>query len=111
MWRIPSHGGRMAPRCATTRALAPLRRCVEVGAFALGLPCSLAAKATMPQAPILRPQPFGQLRPPSPPRYVAHCDSYGLLLADQDNKLFAAGHNGVEQVPLQHCVLLRHDGN
>src|SRR5215203_1145141 len=56
-------------------------------------------------------QPFRQLRPASPARYVADRNGHGLLLSDQHNKLLTARNTGVEQVPLQHRVVLRHHGN
>jgi hypothetical protein len=52
-------------------------------------------------------QPFVQLRPPAPSRHVAHSDRYRLLLADQHDQSLSSGHPGVEQVPLQHGVVLR----
>ncbi len=35
----------------------------------------------------------------------------GLLLPNQNDQPLAAGDAGVEKVPLQHCVVLRHDRN
>ena len=54
-------------------------------------------------------QPFAQLRPTTPARDVAHCDGDGLLLSDQHDQPLAACDAGVEKVPLQHGVVLRHD--
>src|SRR4051812_6294222 len=56
-------------------------------------------------------QPFPQLRPAPPTRYVTDCDGDGLLLSDQHDELFTARNAGIEQVPLQHRVVLRHNGN
>ena len=56
-------------------------------------------------------QPLLQLRPTPPARDVAHRDGDGLLLPDQNDKPIAAGDAGVEKVPLQHGVVLRHDRN
>src|SRR5258707_3915763 len=58
-----------------------------------------------------RCQPFAQLRPAPPARDIAYRDSNGLFLADQDDQLLAAGDTGVEQVPLQHRIMLSHDWN
>src|SRR3954454_21630033 len=59
-------------------------------------------------------QPLIQLRPASPPRDVAYGDRDGLLLADQHDQSLASRHASVEQVALQHDVVLRqhrdHDG-
>src|SRR5262249_23360854 len=54
----------------------------------------------------LRAQPFCQLRPPAPPRDVAHRNGDGLLLSNQADQLLASGNAGVEKVPLQHGVML-----
>ena len=51
-------------------------------------------------------KPLVKLRPASPPRNVANCDRDGLLLADQDHEPLAAGNAGVEEISLQHCVVL-----
>ena len=40
-----------------------------------------------------------------------HGDSDRLLLADQHHQSLAACHAGVEQIALQHRVVLGHDGN
>ena len=53
-------------------------------------------------------QPLAELRPPPPARDVAHRDGDGLLLPDQHDQPLAAGDAGVEQVPLQHGVVLGH---
>ena len=53
-------------------------------------------------------QPLVQLRPPSAARHILYCNGDGLLLADEHDKPLAAGHAGVEQVPLQHRVVLGH---
>src|SRR5215207_668025 len=54
-----------------------------------------------------RTQPLTEFRPPSPARNVAHRDGHGLLLPDQDDQPLPARNAGVEQVPLQHGVMLR----
>src|ERR1035437_5648828 len=56
-------------------------------------------------------QPFVQLVPPAPTRHVTNGDGHRLLLADQNNQLLTACHSGVEQVPLQHGVVLRQYGD
>jgi hypothetical protein len=58
-----------------------------------------------------RTQPFLQLRPPPPTRDVAYRDGDGLFLTDQHDQPFAARYAGVEQVPLQHRIVLgsQHD--
>ena len=58
-----------------------------------------------------RTQPFLQLRPPPPTRDVAYRDGDGLFLTDQYDELLAPRNAGIKQVPLQHGVVLRHDGN
>src|SRR5258708_5326031 len=58
-----------------------------------------------------RCQPFVQLRPAPPARNIVYRDSNGLFLADQDDQLLTAGDTGVEQVPLQHRIMLSHDWN
>src|ERR1039458_3158994 len=42
---------------------------------------------------------------------VTHGDGDRLLLADQHNQPLAACHSGVEQVPLEHGVVLCQDGD
>src|SRR5271163_4110187 len=54
-----------------------------------------------------RYQPLTQLRPPPPPRHVTHRYSDGFLLSDQHHKPLAACDASVEQVSLQHRVMLR----
>src|SRR4051812_6366849 len=56
-------------------------------------------------------QPLIQLRPAAPPRHIAHGYRDGFLLADQHDQPLASGHAGVEQVPLQHDVVLRQYGD
>src|SRR5438132_9726173 len=56
-----------------------------------------------------RTQPFLQLRPPPPTRDVAYRDGDRLFLTDQHDQPFAARYAGVEQVPLQHRIVLGHD--
>jgi hypothetical protein len=38
-------------------------------------------------------------------------DGDGLFLADQHDEPLASGDAGIEQVPLQHGIVLGHDGN
>jgi hypothetical protein len=52
------------------------------------------------------PQPLAELRPTLPPRHVAHRDGDRFLLADNYEQLLAARDAGIEQVPLQHGVML-----
>jgi hypothetical protein len=59
---------------------------------------------------VCRQQP-AQLRPPPLAGDVAHRDGDGLLLFNQNDQPLAAGDAGVEQITLQHGVVLRHDGN
>src|SRR5439155_13218048 len=56
-------------------------------------------------------QPLLQLRPTPLARDVAYRDGNGLLLPDQHDQPLAAGDAGVEKIPLQHSVVLRHDRN
>jgi hypothetical protein len=51
-------------------------------------------------------QPLAQFRPPPPARNIAHRDSAGLLLPDQNNQPLAPCDAGVKKVPLQHGVML-----
>ena len=44
----------------------------------------------------------------SPARDVAHRDGDGFLLADENNQPFAARDARIEQITLQHGVVLRH---
>ena len=53
-----------------------------------------------------RTQPFAQLRPAASARDVAHRDGDGLLLPDQHNQPLAACDASVEQVSLEHRVML-----
>src|ERR1700721_2297077 len=46
------------------------------------------------------------VRPSPPPRDVAHGNGDCFLLADQHDQLLSSSHASVEQVPLQHCVVL-----
>jgi len=41
----------------------------------------------------------------------AYRDSDRLFLTDQDNQLFPSGDAGIQQVALQHGLVLRHNGN
>jgi hypothetical protein len=54
-------------------------------------------------------QPLTKLRPPPAPRYTTDGDRDSLALADQNDQSFAAGDTSVEQIALQHWVVLRHD--
>jgi hypothetical protein len=54
-------------------------------------------------------QPLTKLRPPPAPRYATDGDRDGLALADQDDQSFAPGDTRVQQIALQHRVVLRHD--
>jgi hypothetical protein len=54
-------------------------------------------------------QPFVELRPASSARNIANGDRYGLLLADENHEPLAACDAGVEQISLQHRVVLGHD--
>ena len=51
-------------------------------------------------------QPFVQFRPASAARRVAHSDGDRLLLPHQHHQPLAERDPGVEQVPLQHRVML-----
>src|ERR1700730_12948151 len=55
------------------------------------------------------PQPLTQLGPPAAPCNTTDCDSDGLALADQDHQALTPGDPGVEQITLQHGVVLGHD--
>src|SRR5271166_6110175 len=55
------------------------------------------------------PKPLVELRPAPPARHVANCDSDGPLLADQDHEPLAAGEAWVEEISLQHWVVLGHN--
>jgi hypothetical protein len=52
-----------------------------------------------------------QLRPPSSARDISDGDGDRLLLPDQHDQLLTPSDAGVEKVPLQHRVVLRHDRN
>ena len=56
-------------------------------------------------------QPFPQFRPASSARDILDGDRHGLLLAEQDDEPLAAGDAGLEQVALQHHIVLRRDRN
>jgi hypothetical protein len=56
-----------------------------------------------------RLEPLAQLRPAAPPGDAAHRDGNGFLLADQNDKPLAAGNAGIQQIALQHGVVLGHD--
>src|SRR5208282_5412270 len=55
------------------------------------------------------PQPIIEFRPASPARNISNGDCNGLLLADENHELLATGNAGVEEIPLQHRVVLGHD--
>ena len=77
--------------------------------LAIALPGSAAGRESKPVSRIA--EPFIQFRPPLPSRDIAHGDGDSLLLADQHNQPFAACHAGVEQIPLQHNVVLGQNGD
>jgi hypothetical protein len=52
---------------------------------------------------------LAQLRPAAPTGDAAHRDGDGLLLAHQNDKPLTAGDAGIEQITLQHRVVLGHD--
>ena len=54
-------------------------------------------------------KPLVKLRPASAPRNVANRDRDGLLLADENHKPLATRHAGVEEISLQHYVVLGKD--
>jgi IstB-like ATP binding protein len=54
-------------------------------------------------------EPLAQLRPAAPPGHAAYCDGDGFLLAYQNDKSLTAGDAGIEQIALQHGVVLGHD--
>src|SRR5439155_14879790 len=56
-------------------------------------------------------EPFLQLRPPSSARDISDSDGDSLLLTDQHDQLLTPSDPGVEKVPLQHHVVLHHDGD
>src|SRR5262249_38098133 len=58
-----------------------------------------------------RREPFVQLRPPAPSGGAAHGDRYRLSLSDQNDQTPAAREAGVEQVSLQHGIVLRQHRN
>src|SRR3984957_4385434 len=55
-------------------------------------------------------KPFVELRPSAPARNIANGDRDGLLLADDNHQSLAARDARVEQVSLQHRVVLGQDG-
>ena len=55
------------------------------------------------------PKPFVELRPASPARNVANRDRDGLLLADENHEPLAASDASVEEISLQHRVVLGHN--
>ena len=69
----------------------------------------VARRTDLPRDGLPGSQPLGQFRPPTPARDVAHRDGDGLFLADQYNQPLPTCDAGVEKVPLQHGVVLRHD--
>src|SRR5271157_6025429 len=52
------------------------------------------------------PKPLVELRPSPPARYIANGDRDGLLLADENQEPLAMRNPGVEQISLQHRVVL-----
>src|ERR1700734_462806 len=55
------------------------------------------------------PKPLVKLRPASPPRNVANRNRDGLLLAHKDHEPLAAGNASVEEISLQHGIVLGQD--
>src|SRR5271157_5123843 len=55
------------------------------------------------------PKPLVELRPSPPARYIANGDRDGLLLTDENQEPLAARNPGVEQISLQHRVVLGED--
>jgi hypothetical protein len=51
-------------------------------------------------------EPIAQLRPAAMPRDTTYRDGYGFLLAHQNDEPLPASDAGVEQVTLQHRVVL-----
>ena len=56
-------------------------------------------------------QPLIKFGPPPSAGDVTNRDGDCLFLSNQHDQPLAAGDAGVEKVPLQHGVVLRHDGN
>lgn len=56
-------------------------------------------------------QPLSKFRPSVPAGHVPDRDGYGLLLAEQDHQTLSARDASVEQVTLEHGIVLRQDGN
>ena len=54
-------------------------------------------------------EPLPELGPPPSPGDVLHGDRHRSLLADEHHQPLAARHAGVEEVPLQHGVVLGHE--
>ena len=52
------------------------------------------------------PKPLVKLGPASPARNVVNRDSDGLLLAHKDHEPLAAGNASVEEISLQHGIML-----
>jgi len=44
-------------------------------------------------------------------RHIPNSDGDSLLLTDKHNQLLAAGDAGIEEISLQHGVMLGHDWN
>src|SRR5205823_7414001 len=57
---------------------------------------------------VLLNQPLPQLRPPPSGLSAFHRDRQGLSLSNQHDETLPASHAGVEQLPLQHRVMLHH---
>ena len=58
---------------------------------------------------MLSSKPLVKLRPAPPARYVANRDGDSLLLADENHQPLATRHAGIEEISLQHCVVLGKD--
>src|SRR6516225_6385424 len=72
-------------------------------------PLSACASTPVDTTTFRSPQPFCQLRPPPSPRDIAHRNGDGLLLSNQHHEPLPSGDAGVEEIALQHGVMLRED--
>src|SRR5438105_8794693 len=96
---------------ATTRISASIAIASPPAHPRSALATARAARKAYKSAGIILPpcgccQPFLQFRPSPSPRDVAYSNRDCLLLADQHDQSFPSGHAGIEQVPLQHRVVL-----
>src|SRR2546423_14077503 len=53
-------------------------------------------------------QPLPQLRPPPSRLRTLDCDRQGLSLSNEYDETLPASYTGVQQLSLQHCVMLHH---